>query len=476
MPQLTPEKKARLKKDVLEAIENAEVKPVVKKPVVKAATIAPVIKPAPLVVAKKEPVKIEKKILPKPEIKISAPKPIVKPAVKVMPEIRKPVAPVKKIAPARPVIKSVAKPVVKKPTLIRSNKVAYRPAPKINLPQVDWEREAAKEEIFFTSAKNAKVAKNKNHQSRFSAWFWWLMVVLAFAVLVLVVDVFGLYRFNWRDGFSYRVANVLHLPAGTVDGQFISLADYLSDLKLLENSIATGSAVSEDADGELVPATVNKVDATLKKEIFNRLASNLVVEGALKKYKKEVTTAEIDAQIKDIVDQIGEKEMAKSILQMYGLTIDQYREKVVRPLLVSEKLQQAIAQDDNLAMNQDAKKRADQLLEAAQKPEVDFKILANQYTEDQAGVDIGGDMGLINQGELAPEIEEVLFSKLKPGEVYGQAVKNATGYHILKLEQKLTDADTGKVSVRASQILIKVDVNEYIKSLVDQAKIVMWVK
>lgn len=295
-----------------------------------------------------------------------------------------------------------------------------------------------------------------------------IIAIVIAALFVLAADIFGMYKLEWRDGFSHGVARVLRLPAGTVDGRTIKLADYLDNVKILE------VAVAQDREG--IDTAILNDKQGLNDRIFNLITANLLVDEELDRYNKKITDQELDAQMENLIIQMNGQDTAKATIRdLYNLSIDQFKNKILKPLMAQETLQQLIIQDDSLVINQEAKKKADDVLKLAIRPEVDFKTLANQSTEDEAGINIGGDLGWIIRGEADPELEAILFS-LQPNSVYGQVIKNKTGYHIIKVEEKMNDRETGKESVKARQILIKVDVNQYIKSLMDKVAIKKFVK
>jgi peptidyl-prolyl cis-trans isomerase SurA len=61
----------------------------------------------------------------------------------------------------------------------------------------------------------------------------------------------------------------------------------------------------------------------------------------------------------------------------------------------------------------------------------DFAGLARKHSTDSSAVD-GGDLGVMKQGELAPEIEAEIL-RIRPGEAAGP-FRSRLGYHIFKLE------------------------------------------
>ncbi|NOZ53711.1 MAG: hypothetical protein GXP08_11315 [Gammaproteobacteria bacterium] len=62
----------------------------------------------------------------------------------------------------------------------------------------------------------------------------------------------------------------------------------------------------------------------------------------------------------------------------------------------------------------------------------DFKMLAEQYSDDPGSATLGGDLGYFGKGSLDPSYEETMFA-LAEGEV-SEPVLSSFGYHIIKLE------------------------------------------
>lgn len=295
-----------------------------------------------------------------------------------------------------------------------------------------------------------------------------IALIVIIVICILAIDIYGIYKLNWRGAFSYGVAKTFFLPAGRVDGHSIGLADYLDNVKIL------ATAVTKDREG-IDMAVINDKQG-LNDRIFNLLISNQLVEKELKRYNQNITGKDLDAQMQTLIEQMNGASSAKTTIKdLYGLSMEQFKTKILKPLMAREVLQKLIVHDTSLPINQEAKKQADEVFKMAKEDGVDFKILANQYTQDEAGINIGGDMGWIIRGQVDPELENIIFS-LQPNTVYGQVIENSTGYHIVKVEEKMLDKETGKESVKARQILIKVNVDEYIKSLMDKVSIKKFVR
>ncbi|MFQ5893737.1 MAG: peptidylprolyl isomerase, partial [Nitrospinota bacterium] len=77
-----------------------------------------------------------------------------------------------------------------------------------------------------------------------------------------------------------------------------------------------------------------------------------------------------------------------------------------------------------------AKARVEEAIRRALAGE-DFAALAKEISEDPGSAGSGGDLGYVARGEMVPQFEEALFALAK-GEVTGEPVRTAFGYHAIK--------------------------------------------
>ena len=292
-----------------------------------------------------------------------------------------------------------------------------------------------------------------------------ILMILILFILTTAISIFGIYKLGWENGFNYYVAKTLYLPAGTVAGEKIKAVDYFYDKKILTTALTAGREGVENTLWE---------NLGLEDKIFNRLAILKLMEIELKGYNQPLTNSELNEKMAEIVSQFdSDSATEETTRQIYSLSLNQFKNKVLRFVVMKDRLQGLIVHDNNIIMSRDAKARAEEILTLALQPNVDFATLAGQYTEDEAGIYTGGDTGWINQGELDEQIEEALFA-LSDGVVYDQLIVNDLGYHIFKVEQKLTDPNDGRESIRARHILISVDIDEYLRELLTNTVIVKY--
>lgn len=425
MPKnLTPEKKAQLKKSVLDSIDEANIAPKLKS------------KPVDMVkkIAENQPKKkIEKKLVASP-VKIVA-------------------KPIKLISPVK---KESAKKLVKENVLNTFDDIKAEPK-----KADDWDNK-------FFDYKPEKIREKKVRKlNKIIITIIGIVVVL---VLLFGLDIYGLYKLDWQDGFTKKVASIFNLPVATVNGKSILFANYLNDLKILDYAL-NNEREGLDSNTSSTATTLNN-----KRTILDRLIYVEVAKSELEKYGKSISEDDLNNSLNELITQFGNKEEAeKSVQKLYGINLDQFKTKVLRPLLERDLLQKLISADLSLEINKEAQSKAESILKLAMTQGTNFSELAKQYTDDEAGINTGGDLGFINKGELPADIEKDLFV-LPNNSVFKKVVKSELGYHIFYVENKLTDEKTKKEVIKLKQILIKVDVNAYMQKLIESSKVKKFVK
>jgi peptidyl-prolyl cis-trans isomerase D len=107
-----------------------------------------------------------------------------------------------------------------------------------------------------------------------------------------------------------------------------------------------------------------------------------------------------------------------------------HREEQVRARHILFKLPEEATAEQEAAV----RKKAEQVLHELRQ-EGDFAALAQQYSEDMASREKGGDLGFFSRGQMVKPFEDAAFS-LSVGEL-SDLVRTAFGYHILRLEDKI---------------------------------------
>lgn len=159
-----------------------------------------------------------------------------------------------------------------------------------------------------------------------------------------------------------------------------------------------------------------------------------------------IQTAKAGEEWKIIVELPGIKNVNEAIKMIGETPILEFKEQIKKELTQQEK-------KEIEEYNQEAKKRAEEILKKALKPGADFSALAKEFSEDLASKEQGGSLGWFGKNVMVKEFEEVAFS-LKKGEISKNLVETPFGYHIIKKIDERKN-EKGEEEILASHILIK---------------------
>lgn len=278
-----------------------------------------------------------------------------------------------------------------------------------------------------------------------------LIVVFAFLTTVGVL----IYNYQNESAFVKGVSRVVPYPIVMADGKVVTAYDFIDQMDILKNYYKEFKKVdfnSEDGKKKL---------NDLRKDVIDRLTEDAIIEKEAKEMNVTVPKKELDESFdKLVVSNGGQKDFADILNKYYGLSIDEFKEKIYKPRVLREKMTEKInSEETNTGAS---KKKADEVLAKAKAGE-DFAKLARENSGDPGTAANGGDLGYFGKGKMVPEFEEAAF-KLKVGEI-SEPIRTVYGYHIIKLTDKKGD------EVKASHILVKVrDFNEWLAEKKDELK------
>ncbi|MEK9152773.1 MAG: peptidylprolyl isomerase [Patescibacteria group bacterium] len=284
----------------------------------------------------------------------------------------------------------------------------------------------------------------------------------AVAVVAVAVVGVGVYKYGWQGTVSRAFMSVVPFPAAMVDGNMVRMSSYVDDLAAIRRFF-------EHQKGQAGALTQMPSDEELKTQVLDRLVAMEVLDAETARRNVTVSDGEVDAEFNKLA--ASGAAIDQEIKDLYGWTQAQFKMKVVRPFLLTQKLSEALAKDPESAKAQKAK--ADEVLGKLKAGEK-FEDLAKTYSGDLSNAQNGGDLGWFARGIMVKEFEDAVFA-LKAGETSG-IIETQFGLHIARVEEVKKKA--GAVTeVRARHILITgVNVDDYLKQQIDKAKISKFVK
>lgn len=277
---------------------------------------------------------------------------------------------------------------------------------------------------------------------------WRSIVIIAAVVVVALLSataVFaaGLYRFHLQGTWVDRITNAVPFPVTIVNGNWIRYSQYASDKTTLSYYITQSAASS---------AAAKPTSRDMSKVIINRLVYDTVLKQVALKNGIAVSSEEVDKQLQDIATSSGSTidTLGTTLQQQYGMDVEKFKSAILRPYLIFQKLDQKFASDTSA--DEQARAKAEDVLRQVKEGNKTFAELAQQYSDDSTK-SVGGDLGFFSKGQMVKAFEDAAFA-LEVGKV-SDIVKTQYGYHIIKVEEKITDTTKGE-QVRARHILIRV--------------------
>lgn len=275
-----------------------------------------------------------------------------------------------------------------------------------------------------------------------------LIGVTALLVAFLITVGALLYTQNNESAFIKRVIRIAPYPAAFVDMGYVSAYSYIDQLDILKNYYKEFQNIDLNSDEG------KETLIELRDEVMTRLIEDKIIAQEAKKLDVSVSKDELNDSFNELVTSNGgNEEFAEILNKYYGLTTDEFKDKIYEPRMLRQKVTEKINSDETIT--EVAKQKAEELKKQLDEG-ADFAKLAQTNSQDSGSAANGGDLGFFGKGKMVPEFEEVAF-KLKVGEI-SEPVQSVYGYHIIKV----TAEKDGEI--KASHILIKVrDFNEWLE-------------
>ncbi len=271
---------------------------------------------------------------------------------------------------------------------------------------------------------------------------------LIFAFLFFLV--LGVYKFNWNNRFFVAATKYIPFPAVYVRG-----AGTISVSEIKDNNAAI-KKFYESSDFEKIGMRVDfsteqgKKRLKIKeKDIINKMIENKIIESLARKKGILLTDELVAAELESNIEQFDNKEnLMSDLARLYGWTLDDFKKKVVKPEMYSQKLAEVYASNLDTSAEQTKIKS---LYERATNKKEDFAEIAKENSDGQSAEN-GGDLGWSTKDQLIEEIANKAFA-LKIGEI-SEPVESPLGFHILKLLEKKTE--DGQEMAHLAQIFVKI--------------------
>lgn len=166
-----------------------------------------------------------------------------------------------------------------------------------------------------------------------SVLVWLYGAMWSVFILGTVVLVVGVYKLGWDDQLTNKLLNYVPLPYGFVRYHPIWYGTYRAEYQ----------AISRFRSQQLF---VNSQSAILSEEIENILVRRTMANDLAWGRGLWVSDREAVSELNDIVIKAGSiDEVERTVQALWGISIDEYGRRVIRPYLLKKKLLSALSND-----------------------------------------------------------------------------------------------------------------------------------
>ncbi len=285
------------------------------------------------------------------------------------------------------------------------------------------------------------------------------VVIWGVGAIVVIVAVFavGYLRFSWQRPALLFPARVLPYPVAIAGGAWISYYDYQQDIpnvsSYLERNYPPDAFEGQNLDR----------DTYTRKLILNKVIGESILARLGESKKIVITTEDIEKTYNDYVQQSGEPDkVPETIKALYGWTVEQFKEKLIRPQVIQDKLVEAYygevrstLEGLRTQLNADVSKFAD---------------LAKEKSDDVSTSGKGGALTLTSKtlkeayGEEAASVIEALAVN-----TVSSILETSRGLELIVVEKKEAAAkkDDGQ-NYTMRRIVLQLDPNTWLGDQVNQ--------
>ncbi len=277
------------------------------------------------------------------------------------------------------------------------------------------------------------------------------------AVIIIIVAVFavGYMRFSWQQSALLLPAQVLPYPVAIVAGQWVSYADYQKDVPNISRYLERNSPPDAKANEPL------PWDVRVRQLALNKMVGEALLAKLAKERNVTITETDVNQTFDAFVQQYsGTNNVEEDIQNLYGWTVAQFKEKVIRPQVYQQKLA-----DSYIA---EIRKEAEGVRAEVMADTKRFADIAKEKSDDVSATK-GGQLEAIKTDALEEEYGTAAeaVGALKEGAI-SEVLETPRGFEILWLEKRTAGAKADDpATLMLRRILVTADVSAWLQDKVN---------
>ncbi len=280
----------------------------------------------------------------------------------------------------------------------------------------------------------------------------WICAAVSFLMVSTAVLTSVVYLRPPTDSFVQKVVGVFPYPAAVVGSDMISMKSFLNERMALNKYFEANTSIDSPMPSE--------------QEIAVNIIDTLVHKTAVEQLAEEVSVIVDETRVEEFyVDATGGGDPAAFALEldtMFGWTTDQFRERVIRPVVLTMQLSEYVSKDETRQAEPLAKANSayDRLVAGEE-----FALVATDTSIDPSATS-GGDIGFINLTDI-PEEWQVAVSELEVGS-YTEVLEGDLTYMIFLLTDRVVAGEDTQVKlslIAVSKVTLEEIVQAYLESV-----------
>ncbi len=262
-------------------------------------------------------------------------------------------------------------------------------------------------------------------------WIKGIVGVLAVVILFAVVSVLVYASGGAGNVLVRAAASVIPYPAVKVNDQTVRMSEYFREYDALVNYF------DQISEGEELPP-----QEELQMTIVDTLVNKIAVQQLAKKHGIEFDVARVEEFFQTISGQGDDATaFAEEIKSTFGWTPEEFKERIVHPIVTATQLQEFVSKD--VMLQSAAREKVEAAYTRLESGE-EFVDVAKEVNLD-SGALIETDLGYQNQSELSPIWKEDVEA-LEKGE-YTKVIELPDGFVVLQLADRIAAGDDDQLQL-----------------------------
>lgn len=294
--------------------------------------------------------------------------------------------------------------------------------------------------------------KHKNFQDhekkvRLSTLVYSLLVFSVFIIGIASILAYGTETAIGKK-IASSISKVVPYPAAIIGySHFVYMSDVEKNLASVKNFYQTQDLSKEGIRIDFTTSDGRKRLQIKEKEILDKLVEDKIIEILAKQNGISISAADVDRTVTQKLNEFGTtSDVEKSLMDLYGWGLDDFKQEVVLPGMYQEALAQYVAGQDS-----DNSKAKEKIIEAQKKLEAgsDFSQIVQQYSEGSSK-ESNGMLGWVSKDQVMSELQEPLFGASPVAK--NSIIESSIGFHIINVENK--KKENGKDVLQLRQIFV----------------------